>query len=82
MEMQRFEKTNHQIRQAFEELKRGSPNGLGSRLKFSWSNWGFGLEAFETSCERLEKAGIDVYKRQKQRRADRRPRRVNRPAIP
>lgn len=58
MEMQRFEKTNHQIRQAFEELKRGSPNGLGSRLKFSWSNWGFGLEAFETSCERLEKAGI------------------------
>ena len=27
-------------------------------MQFSWSNRGFGLESFETSCERLEKAGV------------------------
>ena len=27
-------------------------------MKFSWSNWGFGLEDFDVSCARLEKAGI------------------------
>ena len=34
------------------------PDQMRKRLKFSWSNWGFGLEDFAVSCARLEKAGI------------------------
>lgn len=58
MSYQRFEEINHTIKHAFLELKSNSPEKLQKRLKFSWSNWGFGLESFETSCARLEKAGI------------------------
>jgi sugar phosphate isomerase/epimerase len=29
------------------------------RLKFSWSNWGFGMEKLESSLSRLKAAGID-----------------------
>ena len=57
MKYQRFEKINHTIREAFLAWKR--QNGVPTeRLKFSWSNWGFGLESFDTSCTRLEKAEI------------------------
>ena len=31
---------------------------LQNRLQFFWSNWGFGLESFDTSCARLNRAGI------------------------
>lgn len=58
MKLQHFEQQNLKIREAFEELKRTSPERLQKRLKFSWSNWGFGLESFDQSCARLEKAGI------------------------
>lgn len=58
MKLQRFEEINHQIRSAFETLKKESPEKLKNRLQFSWSNWGFGLESFDQSCARLEKAGI------------------------
>lgn len=55
---QRFEEKNERIRAAFEEMKRQKPERLKRRLTFSWSNWGFGLEDLERSCERLQRAGI------------------------
>lgn len=58
MKPQRFEIINQQIRDAFALLKKEHPERLEKRLNFSWSNWGFGLENFDTSCARLEKAGI------------------------
>lgn len=58
MALQNYQKKNAAIRAAFKQLKKEHPEQLKNRLKFSWSNWGFGLERFETSCERLERAGI------------------------
>jgi len=58
MKKQNFELKHQRIRDAFEELKRNHPERLQKRLKFSWSNWGFGLERLEDSAKRLEKAGI------------------------
>lgn len=58
MELQNFEKKNAAITEAFAKLKKEHPERLNKRLNFSWSNWGFGLEDFELSCKRLEKAGI------------------------
>ena len=56
--MQNYQKTDQQIRAAFEELRRTNPDIGKSRLRFSWSNWGFGLEPLADSCARLAKAGI------------------------
>lgn len=56
--MQNYEIKDQKIRNAFLALKREHPERLKKRLNFSWSNWGFGLEPFEQSCARLEKAGI------------------------
>lgn len=58
MSYQRFEEINYRIKEAFLEKKRQSPELFQNKLKFSWSNWGFGLEEFETSCKRLERADI------------------------
>ena len=58
MSLQNYQKKDAAIRAAFEQLKKEHPEQLKNRLKFSWSNWGFGLESFETSCKRLERAGI------------------------
>ena len=58
MKPQRFEIINEEIRRAFQEKKAAHPELMRKRLKFSWSNWGFGLEDFALSCARLEKAGI------------------------
>lgn len=58
MSLQRYEEINLRIRRAFEQLKKEHPEQLRKRLKFSWSNWGFGLERFDISCSRLEKVGI------------------------
>lgn len=58
MGLQRFEEINQKIKNAFIEKKKASPELFQKRLQFSWSNWGFGLEDFELSCARLEKAGI------------------------
>lgn len=56
--MQNYEIKNEVIREAFEQLKKEHPERLKKRMNFSWSNWGFGLESFDQSCTRLEKAGI------------------------
>ncbi len=58
MKPQRFEIINQRIREAFLEKKALHPDQVRKRLKFSWSNWSFGLEDFAISCARLEKAGI------------------------
>lgn len=58
MSLQRFEQINLEIKNAFIEKKRNNPELFNNRLQFSWSNWGFGLESFDMSCARLEKAGI------------------------
>ncbi len=55
---QNYEIKTDRIRERFLEYKRKSPELLKNRLKFSWSNWGFGLEDFSLSCERLYRAGI------------------------
>lgn len=56
--MQHFEKINETIKQAFIKYKREDEKRISGRLAISWSNWGFGLEKFELSCRRLERAGI------------------------
>ena len=46
MTLQNYQKKDEAIRLAFETLKKEHPEQLKKRLKFSWSNWGFGLENF------------------------------------
>lgn len=58
MKKQNFELKNDQIRAAFEDLKRKSPERLAQRLNLSWSNWGFGMESLADSAARLERAEI------------------------
>jgi len=55
---QNYEIKSEKIREQFLAYKKEHPELLKNRLKFSWSNWGFGLESFETSCQRLNRAGI------------------------
>lgn len=58
MELQNYEKKTEKIRNDFLDKKRTDPGFGEEKLKFSWSNWGFGTEAFQVSCARLERAGI------------------------
>lgn len=55
---QHYEQKSDRIRERFLAYKKEHPELLEKRLKFSWSNWGFGLEDFSLSCERLMRAGI------------------------
>lgn len=50
---QNFEQKTDKIRERFLQYKKEYPERLEKRLKFSWSNWGFGLEEFAVSCSRL-----------------------------
>lgn len=52
--MQNFQLMNEQVEAAFQRVE----NETRKKLKFSWSNWGFGLEKLQNSLERLEKNGI------------------------
>ena len=56
--IQNYEGITKKIHEAFLTYRKEHPERLKSRLKFSWSNWGFGLEDFSVSCERLQRAGI------------------------
>lgn len=58
MKLQNFEIKNMEIKEKFIELKKKNPQLFKKRLKFSWSNWGFGLENLEDSVKRLNKFGI------------------------
>lgn len=58
MLQQHFEESNSSIRTRFRELKKAYPERLKTRLKLSWSNWGFGREALAESAERLQRFGV------------------------
>ena len=57
--MQNFELKNKRIKDLFTERLSEAPAGFKGRLKLSWSNWGFGVEPLDISCERLAKAGVE-----------------------
>jgi D-psicose/D-tagatose/L-ribulose 3-epimerase len=58
MRQQHFEESNSKIQERFRERKKKSPEQLKSRLKLSWSNWGFGREPLAESAARLEKSKV------------------------
>ena len=58
MNPQNYEMKNEAIRQAFENIKKSTPEKLERKLNLSWSNWGFGMEDLDTSARRLSAAGI------------------------
>ena len=55
---QNYELKNDRIRADFLAAKAAHPERFTTPLRFSWSNWGFGLESLETSAKRLRDAGI------------------------
>lgn len=55
---QNYELKNDKIKERFLQYKKEHPEKMKNLLKFSWSNWGFGLEDFALSCDRLSRAGI------------------------
>jgi D-psicose/D-tagatose/L-ribulose 3-epimerase len=58
VEPQNYEKKSIEIRKSFLELRERDAASLKKRLKFSWSNWGFGVESLELSAKRLQKCGV------------------------
>src|SRR5512142_1356204 len=56
MKPQNYQVKDEKIRRAFQERKAKRP--ITRRLDLSWSNWGFGLEPLDRSCERLARAGL------------------------
>ena len=56
MELQNYEKKDLDIRKKFFSLKEINKN---KKLKFSWSNWGFGLEPIELSLKRLKTYNVN-----------------------
>lgn len=52
--MQNFQIGNAEVEKAFQKAGKEERR----KLKFSWSNWGFGLERLQDSLERLAKNGI------------------------
>lgn len=57
MELQNFEKKDFEIKKRFRKYLEGKGK-IKNRLKFSWSNWGFGLEPIEASLKRLKRNNI------------------------
>lgn len=49
MKLQNYEIRDQIIKEKFIELKKNNPERLKKRLKFSWSNWGFGMELLEAT---------------------------------
>lgn len=58
MILQNYKQKNEKIKRAFLELKQDHKESLKTRLNFSWSNWGFGIEPLEVTAKRLQNAGI------------------------
>jgi len=58
MKLQNYELKNANIKEKFLEVKKKNPESLRNRIKFSWSNWGFGVESLDESAKRLNKYGI------------------------
>lgn len=49
---------NNEIKSRFLKLLSDCPEIKSEKIKFSWSNWGFGVEDFTLGCKRLYRAGI------------------------
>jgi len=58
MKLQNYEVKNQRIKEQFLQLKEQNPENFKKRLKFSWSNWGFGVESLEVTAKRLSRSGI------------------------
>lgn len=59
MELQNYEMKVAGIRETFKAMLKDDPTIKDSKLKLSWSNWGFGTEPLEASARRLRKHGIE-----------------------
>ena len=59
MVVQNYEKKNNRIRTMFKKKLAEDPSLQKSQIKFSWSNWGFGMEPLEKSAQRLADNGIE-----------------------
>ena len=59
MKPQVYEERNGLIRRRFFEARRNQPAAFADSLKFSWSNWGFGMEPLAQTAARLRKNGVE-----------------------
>ena len=57
MDLQNYEKVDFEIKENFRKLLK-EQGEIKNRIKFSWSNWGFGQENIETSLKRLKKNNV------------------------
>ena len=57
--MQNFEIISNRIKEDFLKYKKDHPELLQNKIKFSWSNWGFGTERLKDSAKRLSIAGVE-----------------------
>ena len=53
MKLQNYELKDIEIKNKYIKLKKKNPELFKKRLKFSWSNWGFGVESLEDTAKRL-----------------------------
>ncbi len=60
MSLQRVDQWRAQIEERYLAARAADPGRFEPRLSFSWSNWGFGLEPLEASCDRLARSGIEL----------------------
>lgn len=58
MTKQNVDLWREEITERFLAAKAERPEQFERRIDLSWSNWGFGIEALEVSCERLAGAGL------------------------
>jgi len=56
--LQNWEKKTEKVQADYVGDKKANPDKYAAPLNLSWSNWGFGLEPFETSVKRLAKNDI------------------------
>jgi len=59
MKKQNFQLTNDHIKDEFLKTLHKNREEPKSKLKLSWSNWGFGMEKLEESFKRLKSADIN-----------------------
>lgn len=57
MKPQKFQQFDREVIEAFIQFRQNNPK-VKRKLNLSWSNWGFGMEPFETSVARLAKYNV------------------------
>jgi D-psicose/D-tagatose/L-ribulose 3-epimerase len=58
MKLQNCEEKKQKLISLFEQKMSEDPGLKDKEIKFSWSNWGFGLETLEKTAQRLNRNGI------------------------